>query len=341
MANWDEGFWDDGFWDSPSSATTTLPSKKPKLNRRIMASNPTPQDDAVLRSLAEDLADGCHTHEVTIGIKQNTETVIRAALAAHNASRSALAAANGVQTQARALRDAKDGETTTVLRNCRLRLVKVFGPTPSDSWVEAGFDNGTTAIPDGRDGRFDLLGALRDYFTAHPAAESVDMEATAAICTAMHTASSNARAALNAAASAQTSALAQRDADLRTLRKRVRGLIDELGTLLAEDDVRYEAFGLNIPAHPVAPEAITGVTLTANGGGKVLVQWAYTTRMASTRLLTLRVGTDTEFQNAGTVDGLEKTLTGLTPGITLQVKAIAYNDGGDAPESPVASVGVT
>ena len=60
-----------------------------------------------------------------------------------------------------------------------------------------------------------------------------------------------------------------------------------------------------------------------------------------TRLLTLRVGTDTEFQNAGAVDGLEKMLSGFTPGVTLEVKAIAYNDGGDAPESPTASVVVT
>jgi hypothetical protein len=341
MANWDEGFWDDGFWDSPSSVATTLPDKQHKLNRRIMASNPTPDDDAVLRSLAEDLADGCHAHEVSIGIKQNTEAVIRAALSAHKASRTALAAANGVQAQARALRDAKDVETTAVLRNCRLRLLKLFGSAPSADWEVAGFVNGTTAVPDSRDGRFDLLGALRDYFTAHPTAESADMDATAAICGALHTASSNARAALNGAASAQTTAMALRDTDLRTLRKRVRGLLEELGTLLADDDERYEAFGLNIPANPAAPEPITSVTLAANGGGKVFAQWGYTTRMVSTRLLTLRVGTDTEFQNAGTVDGLEKMLTGFTPGITLQVKAIAYNDGGDAPESPVASVVVS
>ena len=63
--------------------------------------------------------------------------------------------------------------------------------------------------------------------------------------------------------------------------------------------------------------------------------------MAGTRLLTRRVGTDDDFVSAGPVDGLEKMLSGFTPGITLQVKAVAYNNGGDAPDSPVAEVVVT
>ena len=45
-----------------------------------MAANPTPDDDDILIALTEDLADGCHLHEVTLGIKQQTEAVMRAAL---------------------------------------------------------------------------------------------------------------------------------------------------------------------------------------------------------------------------------------------------------------------
>ena len=50
---------------------------------------------------------------------------------------------------------------------------------------------------------------------------------------------------------------------------------------------------------------------------------------------------DDDFSSAGTADGLEKTLAGFTPGVTVQMKAIAYNDGGDAPPSPMVSVVVT
>ncbi len=114
-----------------------------------------------------------------------------------------------------------------------------------------------------------------------------------------------------------------------------------MGTLIADDDARYEAFGLNIPANPSAPEVIETLTLTAAGGSKIHAQWSYSTRMAGTSLLARRVGVDDEFASVGTPDRPEKTLAGYTAGQAVEMFAIAYNDGGDAPASPVASVVVT
>ena len=57
--------------------------------------------------------------------------------------------------------------------------------------------------------------------------------------------------------------------------------------------------------------------------------------------ITLKSSSLADFINAGTTDGLEKTLPGFVPGVVVQVKAIPYNDGGDGPESPVADVTVT
>ncbi len=170
------------------------------------------------------------------------------------------------------------------------------------------------------------------------------MEATAAICAAAHIAISSARAAVNTAIFNQTNAKAAHKDAYKSLRKRVRGFITELGTLLADDDTRYELFGLNVPANPTAPEGISGLTATAAGGGDLHLQWLYATCMTGTRLLTKRTTgatIDPDFINAGTAEGLEKTLTGFTPGVVVQVKAIPYNDGGDGPDSPVASVTVT
>ena len=47
-----------------------------------MAANSLPQPLTALLTLGEDMADGLHTHEVAVGVKQNLETVLRAALAA-------------------------------------------------------------------------------------------------------------------------------------------------------------------------------------------------------------------------------------------------------------------
>ena len=72
--------------------------------------------------------------------------------------------------------------------------------------------------------------------------------------------------------------------------------------------------------------------------------WPYSTRMTGTRLMTKRTTgaeIDPDFISAGTAEGLEKTLSGFTPGTIVEIKAIAYNDGGDGPDSPVVTVTIT
>lgn len=306
-----------------------------------MAANPTPDDDDVLKALAEDLADGCDLHEVATGIKQNTEAVIRAAITQYDAMKLARGQAEQFLELKVAAHQAADAAGTTVLKNCRLRLVKLFGGQFNNQWLTAGWPNNTTAIPTTQDGRFSLLGSLKTYFTATPASESVDMEATAAICNTAHAAISTARNEMNTAETALGAAKDNEKSAVRTLRKRVRGLIDELGTILADDDPCYGDFGLNIPAQPVAPEAIASLTAAAVGGGKVHLQWPYSTRMSGTRLQKKVTGVDDDFVSAGTADGLEKTLAGFTAGQSVVFRAFAYNDGGDANPSPEATVVVT
>lgn len=304
-----------------------------------MASNPTPDNDDIALTLAEDLADGCQQLEVTLNIKQNTEAVMRAAINTALAARMAYAAAAQVVREKSAELQAADSAGTVTLTNCRLRLVKLFGAQASPQWVAAGFPPQSTGIPRLQDQRFTLLNSLRLYFTANPASESADMEATAALCAAAHTALSNARQALNNAETAATTALQTRKDAMKSLRRnRIRGLIDELGTLMPEDDARYETFGLNVPANPTAPGAIASLTLTALGGGKVLARWDYATRMAGTRVQTRRVGIDDDFVTLATVEALEKVIEGQTPGQQLEVKVTPYNAAGDGPPAPVQSI---
>ncbi len=305
-----------------------------------MASNPTPADDGVLSALAEDIADGCHLHEVVIEIKQNTETVIRAAIAGVGSAKLGLGSSvNALGTLFDNLQ-AADAAGESTLKDCRLRLVKVLGSQYNAGWGEAGFPNQSTAIPSNQAQRFTLLAALRNYFTANPTAESVDMEATAAICNTAHTNVSNARQAVNTGEQAVTDAKAAEAAAVKTLRKRVRGLIDELGQLIADDDSRYEAFGLNIPANPSAPESIASLTAVAQGGGKAHFSWPYATRMTGSRIMGKRIGVDTVAHSLGTADGLEKTLAGLAVG-DWEFSVISYNDGGDAAASPTVPLTIT
>jgi hypothetical protein len=121
-----------------------------------------------------------------------------------------------------------------------------------------------------------------------------------------------------------------RDADLEALYQEVSGSINEIRGLLAADDSRWEAFGLNIPADPTPPEVVTGLTVTAAGPGKVLAAWSHARRAAAYRVFQKVMGVDTEFHFVERVQDLEFTLKGLTAGQTVAVQVAAVNEGGEA-----------
>jgi hypothetical protein len=341
--NWNEGVWEQGSWDT-SGPPVLLPTRKRPINRKTMASNPTPENPDIARALADHMADGCHTHEVSMGIKQNTEVVMRAAiLTLKNAQLDLGAAKAAVGSTSEALK-VVDAAITEVLGNCRLRLVNQLGKFWGPAWEATGFPDQSTAVPAEQDKRLSLLDSLSTYFTLNPARESADLGATAAACTAAYNQLSDARAIWGNAKTAQATKINTRDAAFKNLRKRIRGLIEELDTLIAEDDPRWEDFGLTIPANPSAPEGIASLTATAAGGGKLHLEWTYATRMTGTRLMTKRTSglvIDDDFINSGTAEGLEKTLPGFTPGANVLVKVIPYNDGGDGPASPEVGIIVT
>ena len=176
----------------------------------------------ILRAVADRIADGCHTHEVSIGIKQNNEAAIRAAIAT----------TEGTDFQAGLKKAAVDAAFTTLqiadvggqatLTNCKLRLRQKLGERWSAAWEPTGFPHGSTAIPTMQDERFTLLKKLQTYFTNVPANESADMGATAAICEAAWDVLSGARQGVADAESAQTIALSNQGAAIAALRKRVR-----------------------------------------------------------------------------------------------------------------------
>ncbi len=303
-----------------------------------MSSNPTPDNNDILRALADRIADGCNTHETAIGIKQNTEAAIRAALAVLDAAQYQLGQKRAAVDAGYGAMQAADVAGQTTVTNCKLRLRQKLGERWSAAWEPTGFPHQSTAVPGTQDERFTLLKKLNTYFTNVPANESADMGATAALCLAAWDALSNARQSVADAEAAETGAASAHAAAAEALRKRVRGLINELGGLIEDDDPRYEAFGLNIPANPSAPEPVSGVTLAPLGNGRFSASWPYATRAVRFRVETLVMGTDTEWQNKGSFRDLEAILKNFAAGQTVKVRIVAGNDGGDAAPSPEGSV---
>lgn len=338
MSRWDDPstVWGEFFWDAPEGPPTP-PRKKPKINRRTMASNPTPDNNKVLRALADRLADGCHQHEVALGIKQNTETAVRASIGALESAETAVGLKKVALDEATTDRQAADDAGETVLTNCRLRLAAKLGQRWNAAWEPTGFPHQSTAVPNTQDERFTLLKDLKNYFTAVPANESAEMGATAALCDAAWETLSSARQGEANAESALSEAFRDRTAAEAGLRSRVRGLINELEQLLAEDDARWEDFGLNIPANPTAPEAVGSVTLAPASNHRIEVAWTYAVRAVRYRVQVKVAGVDTDWRTAATVKDLEVILKGFAAGESVEVRVIAANDGGDA--APVAASG--
>ncbi len=303
-----------------------------------MAANPTPGDDDVLLALVQDMIRGCQAHEAALGIEQNTAARMQAALDAVLATR--LAAAEAVSAVRAAVKAHTEADRTAVARltAARLRLLHLFGRKYDARWEEAGFPDGWTRVPRTQDKRYVLVGRLKAYFTAHPAAQSVDLGVTVAAFSAAEADLRAARQALHHSEATQADAEAAADAAMHRLRKRVRGLVGELDLLMPEDDARYFGFGLNIPAQPSAPGGIESLTVTPLKPGSVLCEWTRAARSTGTRLLVQREGIDAAPHSRGTTAALEKTLTGLAPGETLHFQAVPYNPAGDGPPSPVVTL---
>lgn len=299
-----------------------------------MSSNATPDNNDILRALADRIADGCHQHETTIGIKQNTETAIRANIASLAGAELQVGLKKSAVSAAYDALQAADTAGEAVIVDCKLRLQKVLGQRWSAAWEPTGFPNQSTAVPNKQDERFTLLDSLKDYFTAVPAHESAEMGATAAACLAAWTALSNARQAVANAESAQTTAFANRTAAETALRKRVRGLINELEGLISDDDPRWEDFGLNIPASPSAPEPVQSITLAPASANRLEVSWPYAVRAIRYIIEIFIVGVDTDWRTGANSKDLSVILKGFTTGQTVKVRVVAANDGGNAGPSP-------
>ena len=303
-----------------------------------MASNRLPPKRDLLFALGEDMCDGLHDLETPVGVKQNTESVLRPALTAARAAETAYGNCQVIKKNANAALTAADAAGKIFIANSRKRLSKFFGESASTEWAAAGWPPDSTATPTTQDERFDLIASIRAHFTSTPAHESADMEVTAALAEAAHAAISNARATLGQKLTETGTAKAARDNAERNLRLRMSGLIDELTVLLTADDPRWHAFGLNRPADAETPEAPSFTTALAGPNHSLLADWDDSLRAARWRVWIKVIGVDADFRSVLTVTESDATIPDLTPGSTVEVRVTSVNDAGESAPGPVASV---
>jgi len=304
-----------------------------------MASNRLPDQLDRLFALATDMADGCHDHEVAVGIKQNKEADMLADLGAAQTAENTFQTKRDAKTDATTAQTVADSNGKAFIGKAKRVLENYLGTKWSAGWATAGFVNNSTAIPSTIEERQTCLNSLKIYFTNNPAHENAPLNVTAAEADAKFTALRDARNDVNNAATDAGNARKARETAVGKLRTRMTGLIGELGQLLEDDDPLWYAFGLSRPSDPETPGIPDGLVLTAGPAGSVLVDWADARRAERYRVFKQVVGTDLDFIAAVTVTESDATLSGLPSGATVKVRVTAANDAGEsAPSTEVQIV---
>lgn len=366
---WDDGtLWDDpnSRWGEPSyvlepgdpgyvnTAPATGANPKRKGNRTM---NETPKIQNVLLPVAKKMRAGAASLQDIIGLHHHRDTTLNAAILklegdpaaapgsnANKGSQLVYKSCEDVAKDARsALKALSDGAVRDLLTAYRDVLERIHGKKHNAGWSAAGFTDGIT-VPREHDKRQSLLATMRSYLAANagqeaslPQPSGPPLAVTAAAALAM---GATFQAAFDLVASReaeQANCKNVRDADKAALFDEVSGTTTELSGLLAEDDPRWENFGLNIPANPNPPEPVSAVTMTAVGTGREELAWSAATRATYYRLFHKVEGVDTDFQFIKRDSDLDHTFTDLTPGATVSAYVIAANAGGEAVASPTVT----
>ncbi|MES2438078.1 MAG: hypothetical protein V4584_03380 [Verrucomicrobiota bacterium] len=318
-----------------------------------MASQRIPESYDPLIALLEDAADGARDHGPAVGLKQNTETEIRADL---EALAGRLAGPGNVPPALPGLKAewnlAKSGKVSggggfraaknagrTVASACVNVLKPRLGNQWNNAWQAAGFTNHSLEIPENP---LTLLQQLRAYFTANPTHEKPDLapglHATADACHAAALAISSASSSSNNSNSGAGGAKKALEDGIAAGRKRLTGLRTELSQLLGSDDERWYAFGFERPGDPETPEIPDNLTGTAGaaGSGNLFGDWDDSRRSESYRAIVSDATSGAKIAEKLTNES-EAHFAGLPLGQALKLTITAINSAGESrPGEPLA-----
>ena len=279
---------------------------------------------------ANQMISGLELHEATANVKQNTKLVLMAALA--NALNAKTAYDNAVTNRATlitALATANEN-VKTFISSARSVLLFFIGSLWTEAWASTGFPDQSTAVPRTVALREVLIGSLKTYFTNNPGHEVPMLNVTATIAETLRTALAEARAAYVESISDCRVKQEARDDAFTQLRKRMRGLISELETVLDPNDSRWLAFGLNVPAADATPEIPEGLVVTLLGPGTAAMHWTASARADRYRIWQKVHGLNNDYVVIETREELDFTAEDLPANSTIDFAISAVNDGGES-----------
>ncbi|MBI5685418.1 MAG: fibronectin type III domain-containing protein [Verrucomicrobia bacterium] len=303
-----------------------------------MASNRLPDSRRSLSYLAKDAADGVARHGAAIGIQQNTQDAIRADWKAHDDASSAYLSARVDALNATKTLNAACADGRKWLLMARDVFKTVFGKKPGKVWRGVGWPEHTTAVPRD-DGKLAIIiESSGKYLADHPELEAPSLGLTAARAEALAKALRAARSNRNHKKAERMRTKQERAAAEKKLRRRMRGVIGELGQLLDPQAGHWKSFGLKQPGKPDSPPKVKNTRAKAVGGGRLLVEWDAAARAEYYQIHLMVLGRDTEFALLESPRDRQKMLDGLPVDATVRLKVRAMNETGHSPFGEVVEV---
>jgi hypothetical protein len=310
-----------------------------------MALNPIPRNVSELLLMAEDAADGLTRLGVTLGVAQNTEAKVRADITALRTTQTAYEAERADQSKRVADQSLEDESAKAWLTKYRRRLSFFFPDSWTPQWGEAGFSDGSTAVPRTIGGRQELLASAGPFLTANTQYVDGTLDIDGTRAEYLYGMLSEARNLVNAGTATVEAKKQARDDALAALTKRMRGLLDELAQLLSPTDERWYVFGFNAPGDPATPEAAAPPQLSALGDGNLRAIFTLPRRADYAHLWVQQDGVDPEprrldgqFQSPALLSADDFNLPLNTP---LQFTLAGVNPAGTGPQSTPIVVTIT
>jgi hypothetical protein len=207
-----------------------------------------------------------------------------------------------------------------------------LGPTYSTSYTILGLV-GSAKIPRDVGSLLIVLLAFKAYFTEHAEQEDEVRNVTAAQCQALYDQLLTAQSTVNSQGAAVSALLKARNAAATKLRKRVRGLIDELTQFLDPQSGLWEAFGLNKPGSVSTPDQVKDLVATLIGPGVIAMKWSAAARADYYHVFKKVVGVDQDYVLVGSPMDIDFNLEGLPAASTIDIVVTAVSAGGESIKS--------
>jgi len=243
-----------------------------------------------LLSLGQHVASGLEMHGLWLGMTQTPSSEFRCILDETEKAEAAWSDAENTRVQSHARVAAADEALTAWLAKARLVVMLARGEKWSEQWIETGFAYRAGNVPKRIDTRIKLARKVVVFLALHPEYGVSFADVTAARGRSIYERMTQARDALDIAASSCMVKRRLRSAAKRVLRRTMYQVIRTLDSTIAPNDPRWLAFGLNQPtasssrrrhAHrhrfseaPTEPEPIPLITETYSDRNRTVAAWS-------------------------------------------------------------------